>query len=296
MLPLAAITLGIRIGAATVAVLIVRWLEKRFPIDAGSSDLLASEVLLDFKLAFSNVLLSIIASSIVTLATGDIATWLGGGWIQLRSDPWYWFLGSLTVYVICNDLYIYWTHRLSHMIPALWALHSLHHSAEAVTFVTGARFHWLERIVNGFFPIMAIIFRTPPEIVMIGTILRFLPDVCAHMNVRFSLGRFVMWINSPEYHRIHHSNRPEHFDKNFASVLPLWDVIFGTAWRPRGDEFPDTGLANGEKPATVWEGIIWPLRNSPLLRRAQKSQAWALNAAAKSGLTFTRRSQGTRLK
>jgi hypothetical protein len=78
--------------------------------------------------------------------------------------------------------------------------------------------------------------------------------------VRFSLGRFVMWINSPQYHRIHHSTRPEHFDKNFASLLPLWDTVFDTAWRPGKDEYPPTGLPDGTKPQSIWEGIIWPVR------------------------------------
>ena len=152
-------------------------------------------------------------------------------------------------------------HRLSHIIPFLWQMHSFHHSAEAITFVTGARHHWFEHVLNGaFFPFFAIVFHTPPEVVLAGNIIYVLPDGFAHLNVRFSLGYFVMWVNSPQYHRIHHSRQPEHFDKNFAALLPLWDIVFGTAWRPGRDEFPATGLPNGQKPRNVWEGIIWPFR------------------------------------
>jgi sterol desaturase/sphingolipid hydroxylase (fatty acid hydroxylase superfamily) len=90
-------------------------------------------------------------------------------------------------------------------------------------------------------------------------VINFFPDTCAHANVRIRLGRFVTWIGNPQWHRIHHSVQPEHFDKNFAGLLPLWDIVFGTAWVPRRDEYPATGLDLDEK-IGVLEGIVWPLR------------------------------------
>jgi hypothetical protein len=61
--------------------------------------------------------------------------------------------------VVALDLYKYTFHRLQHAIPFLWAMHSFHHSANAVTFITGARHFWLERVLSdAFLPIMAILF------------------------------------------------------------------------------------------------------------------------------------------
>jgi len=40
----------------------------------------------------------------------------------------------------------------------------------------------------------------------------------------------------------------------------LWDIIFGTAWRPAADEVPSTGLDDGDKPKTAWDGIVGPFR------------------------------------
>jgi len=219
-------------------------------------------VWLDYKLVTVSVLLPYLYSSATAVSAGAIVSFFfGGGLVRLPADGW-WFAISLAVYVLVGDLYRFWMHRLSHIVPFLWEMHSFHHSAEAVTFVTGARHHWLERVVtDAFFPFFAIILQTPPEVVLVGNIVYFIPDGCAHLNVRFSLGRFVMWINSPQYHRIHHSTRPEHIDKNFASLLPLWDIVFNTAWRPGQDEFPTTGLPDGEKPRSVLEGIIWPVRH-----------------------------------
>jgi sterol desaturase/sphingolipid hydroxylase (fatty acid hydroxylase superfamily) len=96
-----------------------------------------------------------------------------------------------------------------------------------------------------------------------------LGDGLAHLNMRVSLGRFALCIQNPQYHRIHHSVEPQHQDKNFCKLLPLFDVILGTAWKPEKDEFPVTGLGSREKPAGILDGIIWPVRHR-LLRAAIK--------------------------
>jgi len=246
--------------------LTIRLVEKTFPIEPNQS---RREIWLDYQLVAVSLLLPWALSSVTAVTAGMLIKACGGGLIHLRADGW-WFALSLAVYVFVGDLYRYWMHRLSHSVPVLWRLHSFHHSAEAVTFITGARHHWLDRVLNaGFYPLFPMMFQTPPEVALVGGFMYALPDTFAHLNVRFTLGRFVMWINSPQYHRIHHSSRPEHFDKNFASILPLWDIVFGTAWRPGKDEFPPTGLG-GDKPATVWEGVVWPVRD--LLRPKVSAQ------------------------
>jgi sterol desaturase/sphingolipid hydroxylase (fatty acid hydroxylase superfamily) len=86
-------------------------------------------------------------------------------------------------------------------------------------------------------------------------------DGLAHLNTRVSLGRFSLCIQNPQYHRIHHSIEPQHRDKNFCRMLPVFDVIFGTAWKPGKDEFPKTGLDSGETATGFLDGIIWPIRH-----------------------------------
>jgi sterol desaturase/sphingolipid hydroxylase (fatty acid hydroxylase superfamily) len=248
------------IASATIALFIVlsllRW-EMKFPLDPNIS---GKEIWLDYKLCGTNLLLANLLSSAAAVSSGAIVTALGGGFFFLRSDGW-WFAGSAIVGVVFFDLYLYWMHRLQHTVPALWALHSFHHSAPALTFITGARHHWLDQTVNAaFFPFFAVVFRAPPEVLLAVYYISFIPNKLSHLNIRLPIGRFVMWVNNPQFHRIHHSSRPEHFNANFAPVLPLWDIMFGTAWRPGRDEFPATGLPDGERPLNVWQGIIWPSR------------------------------------
>jgi hypothetical protein len=140
-------------------------------------------------------------------------------------------------------------------------MHSFHHSANAVTFVTGARHLWMERVMAGaVLPIMPILFQIPPDMQIILTLIYFFPNTCAHLNVRFPMGRMITFVNSPQWHRIHHSALPEHRDKNFASLLPLWDILFGTAWIPKPDEYPVTGLDPPVR-VNVIDSVIWPFRH-----------------------------------
>ena len=57
--------------------------------------------------------------------------------------------------------------------------------------------------------------------------------------------------------RIHHSIEPEHRDKNFAVWFPIYDVLFGTAHRPKPGEFPETGVA-GVEVATLSDAFMLP--------------------------------------
>lgn len=82
--------------------------------------------------------------------------------------------------------------------------------------------------------------------------------ILIHSNVRIGFGRFGWLVGNPQNHRIHHSRLPEHTDKNFAQLFPLWDVIFGTYHWPRGDEYPPTGLSDGEHINTVGKSLIYP--------------------------------------
>jgi sterol desaturase/sphingolipid hydroxylase (fatty acid hydroxylase superfamily) len=70
-------------------------------------------------------------------------------------------------------------------------------------------------------------------------------------------------LNAPQYHRRHHSRRPEDTDCNFAALLPVFDVLSGVYRPPPLGDYPETGLGPGEGPAGVLSALIWPLRRAP---------------------------------
>jgi sterol desaturase/sphingolipid hydroxylase (fatty acid hydroxylase superfamily) len=241
--------------------LIGRHFEKRFPVDSeqygGSS---TADVIVDWKLAAVQIGSSMLLSPMTTACSIMLVNAAGGGWIHLRSDGW-WFLLSVIVAIVALDFWTYLVHRAQHKIPLLWAMHSLHHSAESLSVITGARHFWFEGAIGtAFIPVVGIVFKIPPDVMTVVAWLYLLPDGLAHLNVRLSLGRFALCLNNPQYHRIHHSVEPEHWNKNFCKGLPVFDVIFGTAWKPGKDEFPATGLA-GEKATGFVDGFIWPIRH-----------------------------------
>jgi len=74
-----------------------------------------------------------------------------------------------------------------------------------------------------------------------------------------ALHRLLPYFSTPHYHWIHHSRAPQHQDKNYAIWLPMFDVAFGSYYRPQIDEYPDTGLSSGEKIETLWDAQAGPL-------------------------------------
>jgi len=248
-----------------VVLLTTRQFEKRHPIEAEQS---TTDVIVDWKLAGLRWVASQPLTPLKNTCAIMIVNAAGGGWIHLRSDGW-WFLLSFIVLILVVDFWTYLVHRAQHKFAILWAMHSLHHSAEALSMVTGARHFWLEdTLITAVFPVLAIVFKIPQEMVTPITLFYFLAgDGMAHLNLRISLGHFALVFNNPQYHRIHHSVEPQHQNKNFCKLLPLFDVIFGTAWKPGKDEFPMTGLVPREKATGLLDGIIWPIRHGLPVQR-----------------------------
>ena len=79
-----------------------------------------------------------------------------------------------------------------------------------------------------------------------------------HMNVRLSFGRFRTILTSPQYHRIHHAADITIADRNFAAMFPIIDLIFGTYYAPKANEYPPSGLASGEQPSGLLDVALWP--------------------------------------
>ena len=76
-----------------------------------------------------------------------------------------------------------------------------------------------------------------------------------HADVDWDWGPFRHVVTSPVYHRWHHSKDPAAIDKNFAGLLPLWDILFGTYYMPK-DRMPQNFGATEPVP-TGYFGQLW---------------------------------------
>jgi sterol desaturase/sphingolipid hydroxylase (fatty acid hydroxylase superfamily) len=218
---------------------------------------------------FSTSVLYVIAGSLAgfgSVIVGDkVQHYLHGGLIDLRLRNTDGFLGrfeATLLFFFIFDFFYYWWHRYQHKLPALWAIHKLHHMDEGINVSTNLRHHWIEdlaRVPTIVVP-MAILFHLSPRsggaagMVFAGWTYFF------HSNLRLNLGRFSWVLNAPQTHRIHHSRLPEHYDKNFAAFFPIWDVIFGTYFHPRRGEFPPTGVPDEPAISNMWDASMLPFR------------------------------------
>ena len=253
--------------ALVLLVLIATPLERIRPIERHDTAEARAEIRMEWKLVAAMTGIAFFVQVGVLTAKLWVVEAVGSpGWIEIDPQT---ALGTFTLtlaYAFYIDLFKYWLHRLEHMVPALWAIHSFHHSAERITVITGARHHWFEAIAILPFVIpFELAIRVPPTTLVMALLILKLPDTLQHLNYKIAWHRVGILVNTPQWHRIHHSVEPRHRDKNFSASLPIMDVIFGTAYYPGPDEYPETGLVPRDSPRVI-EGVIWPFRG--LLTRA----------------------------
>jgi sterol desaturase/sphingolipid hydroxylase (fatty acid hydroxylase superfamily) len=192
----------------------------------------------------------------IELKLGD-----GAGWAMLVAYAW--------LAAIVGDFFYYWYHRLMHKSFFFWQLHKLHHMDRELDATTWQRSNWIDTFASSILILLpfAIVFKLDSlnewEVglaggTMIATLKFFL--MSGHVNVRIQAGKASKFWCTPQVHRIHHSYLPEHQDKNFAFVFPMWDVIFGTYYQPKRDEFPPTGVLGEKEIQSFWEAQIFTLR------------------------------------
>lgn len=166
------------------------------------------------------------------------------------------------VWVASRDFFYYWFHRRQHSSKLLWAEHALHHSDENMNVTTALRHHWLETPLNAIFVTapMVLLFKPPLVTIPMAYLVMYSVSYLIHSGVRLNAGFLAKIVATPQTHRIHHSRQAEHIDVNFAQFLPLWDILFGTFYLPQKDEFPRTGLTDGETVTSVEKAVLMPFR------------------------------------
>ncbi len=142
---------------------------------------------------------------------------------------------SFALYFVVLDFAEYWRHRLQHRFDWWWALHALHHSQRKMSFWTDSRNHLLDDVLAGaWLATVALLIGIPPGQFFFIVIATRMIESLSHANLRMSFGpvgeRLVV---SPRFHRRHHAIGVGHEGAyqgcNFAVLLPIWDVLFGTA-------------------------------------------------------------------
>ena len=196
-------------------------------------------------------------------------------------------LGFMCVTMLISDLLAWSCHYLQHKSPLLWQFHKVHHSAEVMHPVSNYREHPIDNLFYnivlgaGYGVILAIAVRVfgymPDMPTLLGVPLAMLAFNLVGYNLRHSHvwlrwpGKLSMIFPSPAHHHVHHSSHPEHLDKNFAFMFPIWDVIFKTYHMPEDNRDVIFGIGNGNaEDLTSCTRLYWvPFRDAFRILKAE---------------------------
>jgi len=209
---------------------------------------------------------------------------LGGPWLKVGlPDVWWAWLIQFSVFIVMYDFGYYWFHRCQHTWRWFWCHHKLHHTDEHMNATTSFRHHWLENVYRIPFIIipMALLISIDSSMPLIMYDLMLAWAIFTHMNLRLELGPLTPIFAGPQVHRIHHSKLRQHQDRNFAAYFPIWDIMFGTWYKPEKGEFPDCGTVHNETTWSIWEANVgvfkgwyrlWKGRRAPLLETSKAEE------------------------
>lgn len=144
--------------------------------------------------------------------------------------------------ILVGDLLNWFHHFIRHKIGVFWLFHTIHHSQKQMNMFTDLRVHLVEYVIAKpitIFPLFVL--GLDFEIAFWLTLILESYARVYHANLRTNYGPLRYVLVTPQSHRIHHSDRPEHMDKNFAVLFSFWDRLFGTQWT-NYEEYPTTGI------------------------------------------------------
>lgn len=214
---------------------------------------------------FTPLVTKFITSSVLLYLLGVVAGWWGAPHTESipqqnslisRQPLWLQVIGVL----LLGDFIHYWTHRLFHG-DRFWPAHAVHHSPTELDWFSSMRMHPINDIMTRAaqgLPLVLLGFSL--QAVFLAAPIISLVVIISHTNVPWTFGPLRYVVVSPVYHQWHHSSEPEAIDKNFAGMFPIWDLMFGTYYMPRGKLARRFGCKSDPPPEHLPGQMVYPLR------------------------------------
>jgi len=185
---------------------------------------------------------------------------------------------SFVIYLLVFDAVHYLIHRGQHQFNAWWALHSLHHSQQQMTFWTDNRNHLLDDILTTLLlSIVAKLIGVGPGQFVALVAFSQLSENLQHANFKCSFGWLGdrLWV-SPRFHRLHHAvgighesaGRQTLGGHNFGVLFPWWDMLLGTA--DFSNRYDPTGVRDQVENGRNYGQGFWAQQKLGLIRLFSK--------------------------
>jgi sterol desaturase/sphingolipid hydroxylase (fatty acid hydroxylase superfamily) len=139
---------------------------------------------------------------------------------------------ATVIAIVVLDLSFYAAHVAMHAVPALWAVHRVHHSDPVVDVTTTIRQHPLEGVIRYvFMTAFACLFGVGLAAFVIYRTWSALNGLLEHANIRVprwldaALSLVTTW---PNMHKVHHSREVHETNTNYGNIFSWFDRLFGT--------------------------------------------------------------------
>lgn len=178
------------------------------------------------------VLIAGVVLSLLPIAAIGVAAWAqkhGIGLLAIVPMP---AAGAIAISIVALDAAMYWQHRVMHGPDWLWRLHRVHHSDVEFDTTTALRFHPGELFAVWCWKLAAIVvLGASPAAVLIFELLNGVYALFIHSNLRLpsTVDRHLRHVLvTPDLHRIHHSVHADEGNRNFGTILSVWDRCFAS--------------------------------------------------------------------
>lgn len=221
----------------------------------------------------------------LALAIGLMARTLNRCSLVMTPD-WVWAglgpVATLTLTIFAGDFTSYWRHRLEHT-RWLWPSHAIHHSDTEMTWLTGNRFHPVNRLVTTVVDNTALaLIGAPPWAIAVNELIRHYYGEFVHADLPWTYGPLGSIFVSPAMHRWHHARDVTGAGSNFATVFSIFDRLFGTLHVPGPCRVP-LGVTDDIGPGAVGQ-LTYPFRS------------WARDALDRNGQASERVAASLRIR
>ena len=209
------------------------WKPRKFEILSDATFLLAVQGLLP---QFLGLVAAILAAELAATYSAVAGLWPAGLPVLVQA----------ALMLILADLVRYQFHLASHKLPILWRFHSIHHLPEKIYSLNVGRFHPIEKALQFLLDSLPfVLLGVAPEVIGAYFVFYAINGFFQHCNVDLKFGWLSKIFSTAELHRWHHARDAERADCNFGNNLALWDLVFGTYFRPGERRVETVGIAGG---------------------------------------------------